>query len=368
LSAILHLIETGGPGGAENVFLRLLEHVKLPGCTPVAAVGRDGWLAEQVRRLDIEPLVLSAKGSLQVAYLRSLARLIKERDVRLIVAHLYGAAIYGSIAGRLTGVPVVAVVHGQSDIARQERFAWAKAQIIARFSTHIVFVSEALRADVMQRLKLPAGKTSVIENGIDLERPARGSDSSLRESLALAPDTFLIGAVGNVRATKGYTTLLEAARLCADSMPSLRFVIAGDTSGRTYPPLEQLREQLRLQDHVQFLGLRSDVPRVLANYDLYVLSSDTEGFSIALVEAMAAGLPAIATRSGGPETILEDGRTGVLVPPKDPQALARAILRMVNDPALRERLATAGTQDVARKYGSEQMIAKYHALFAPLVV
>jgi glycosyltransferase involved in cell wall biosynthesis len=366
LPAILHLIDTGGPGGAENVFLRLLAEVQLPGCTPVAVVGRDGWLAAQVRSLHIEPLFFASRGSFQIGYLRSLVDLIRKRDVRLIVAHLYGAAIYGNLAGRLCGVPVVAILHGQSDIARKERLAWAKARIIGHLSSRIVFVSEALREDVVRRLKLPRNKTHVIENGIDLNRPRQGSDGTLRESLGLPPGTFLIGAVGNVRATKGYATLLRAARLCVDAMPSVRFVIAGDTNGSTYPPLARLRSELGLEQHVHFLGLRSDVPKVLANFDLYVLSSDTEGFSIALVEAMAAGLPAVATRSGGPETILEDGRTGVLVPPGDPQAMANALLRLANDAALRAKLAHAARESVARRYGAETMIENYHNLLRPL--
>ena len=366
MGAVLHLIETGGPGGAESVFLELARGLNVNGLNNIAAVGRDGWLAQQVRHRGLEPVVLPAQGSLNFTYLGKLTGLKRQHDVRLVIAHLFGAAIYGSLASLITGVPVVSVLHGQSDVSNKERLAGLKHWILARGSARVVFVSDALRDELAPRLRLPAKKCVVIENGIDMSRYQGTEPANLRGSLGLPPTATLVGAVGNLRPAKNYETLLQAARTVCEHHPHVHFVIAGDTSGGLLPQLSQLQTSLGLDRRVHFLGLRSDVPAVLNELDLYVLSSKTEGFSLALVEAMASGKAAIATRSGGPETIIESEQTGLLVPPQDPPAMAAAIERLLIDPDLRARLAAAARGAMTRRYSSERMIADYARLGASL--
>jgi glycosyltransferase involved in cell wall biosynthesis len=282
--------------------------------------------------------------------------------VRLVIAHLFGAAIYSSLASLSTRVPVVSVLHGQSDVSIAERLAGLKHWVLKHGSARVVFVSAALRDELAPRLKLPAEKCAVIENGIDMGRYSRAAAANLRASLALPDDTVLVGAVGNLRPAKDYETLLRAAREVCERHPRVHFVIAGDTSGGLLPKLSKLQSNLGLGGRVHFLGLRSDVPAVLSELDLFVLSSRTEGFSLALVEAMASGRAAVATRSGGPETIIAPEQTGLLVQPEDPAALAAALNRVLADEPLRVRLAAAAQAAMTRRFSSERMIADYREL------
>jgi glycosyltransferase involved in cell wall biosynthesis len=362
---VLNLIDTGGPGGAETVFLRIAAGLNTDRFRCIAAVSRDGWLAERLREAGLEPLILPAGGSLNVGYLRALLRLIRQADVNLILAHLYGSAIYGSLAGLLSGVPVISVLHGQSDINTKERFASLKAAVVRRGSRKIVCVSENLRAEIAARLRLPDASCAVIPNGVDVEAFQPGRDLSIRRSLGLAEDTLLVGSIGNVRAPKAYDVLLRAASILLSRSAKLHFVIAGEISGALGEELLELRRKLGIEAHTTFLGLRPDVATVLRNLDIFALSSRTEGFSIACIEAMACGVPVVATRSGGPQHIL-DQDTGILVAPNSPEELAAGIARLAQSLELRQRFAAAGPKRVQEHFSLPRMLASYESLLLDL--
>jgi glycosyltransferase involved in cell wall biosynthesis len=362
---VLNLIDTGGPGGAETVFLRLATGLNRDRFRSIAAVSRDGWLAQRLRESGLEPRIVPASGSFNIRYLSSLVRLIRHTGTDLVLAHLYGSAIYASLAGLLTGVPVVSVLHGQSDVNPRERFGSAKAAIVRAGSRRIVCVSENLREEIARRLQLRDSSCAVIPNGVDVAAFQPGRDRSIRAALSLPDDVLLIGAIGNVRAPKAYDVLLRAAAILVRRSVRAHFVIAGEVSGTVGRELLELRQRLDLESHTTFLGLRSDVALVLHNLDIFVLSSRTEGFSIACIEAMACGVPVVATRSGGPQHILDE-HTGILVPPDRPEELADAVEQLAHDPTLRERLAVAGPTRVRERFSLDRMIAAYESLLTEL--
>jgi len=359
---IIHLIDTGGPGGAETVFAQVATGLPHFGYESAAVVSRDAWLAARLRQGGLEPRFLAAKGSLNLGYLKALVGLIRAEQPSLLITHLLGPAVYGSLAGLLTATPVIAVLHGQSDLGPTERFRAAKTAIIRRGVQTVVFVSDQLRRDLAPRLGLDESRCVIIPNGVDVERIASASPAPIRSELGLPRDAFLFGAVGNVRRPKAYDALLRAARLAVDQEPRLRFIIAGDTAVPLYGELLALRAQLKLDDIVHFLGLRPDVPAVLKALDAYVLTSTTEGFSIACCEAMAAGVPVLATSSGGPEQILDNGRCGALVPAGDSAALAKGLLLLARSKEERLRLAEAGRIRVIERYGIDTMLGEYARL------
>jgi glycosyltransferase involved in cell wall biosynthesis len=234
-------------------------------------------------------------------------------------------------------------------------------------ASHVVAVSESLRREFQSRSGFPAERTSVVYNGIDLDSFHPGDGSKIRQELGIETGEFVFGALGNVRGPKAYDVLLRAAALLAtDSVPS-RVVIVGDTSGHVYPGLAALASSLGLGSRVTFAGFRHDVPDVLRAFDALALSSRTEGFSLATVQAMATGIPVVATRSGGPEEILEDGVTGLLVPTDDPAALAAAMRRLRDHPELRDRLVQAGPQSVRARFNRTSMIEAYQRLYYALL-
>ncbi len=320
---LLHLIDTGGPGGAETVFLRVAEGLENRGWMAVPVVKRDAWLASRLREAGLEPIVLDSRGSMNIAYLRNLTALVRAHRAAAILTHLYGSAVYGALAGRLTGRPVISVLHGQSDIDPRSRLAWLKARIVASAARRLVAVSEALRDELADHIPAPPGHWTVIPNGVDTARVKPGGSMGLRDRLGVSAETCLVGALGNLRRPKAYEVFLQtAARLVAAEPGRYQFVIAGEGSGALKEELLALRDRLGLDRTVHFPGMLDDIPGYLGELDVFLLTSSTEGFSIACVEAMACGLPVVATRSGGPEGIVADGETGLLCPVGDVAATA----------------------------------------------
>ena len=363
---ILQVIDTGGPGGAETVFLQLATGLSKSAIVTTAAVGYDTWLAERLRAARVSTIVLPAHGSFNVSYLRQLTTISQRSKPDVVIAHLLGPAVYCSIAGACTQTPVISIFHGQTDLDPAEKHIAAKTALIRFGSAACVFVSDELRTLLGGALRIHPNKQVVIENGIDLSSLSISTAAPLRASLNLAPDTYIVGSVGNIRPAKDYNTLLHAASIAIAREPRLRFVIAGDTNTPLYEELIGLRERLRLQAHVHFLGLRDDVSSILKAIDLFVISSSSEGFSIACCEAMGCGVPVVATRSGGPERILDYGRCGVLVPTADPPALAAAVIRMMNSPQATTQMSALAAARVRQCYGSEAMLDAYASLICRL--
>lgn len=358
---VLHVIDTGGPGGAETVFLQTATRLDPARFQSTAIVGGMGWLAKQFRERGEPPHVLPAKGSFNVRYLSRLLRLARLHRSDVIAAHLYGSSVYASLAGTLLSIPVVSVLHGHSDVPDVERFSSLKAAIIRRGSRRVVFVSERLQDHLRSRFRLTDAQCAVIPNGVDTHVFGPSRDRSLRAELGLSDDTALLGAIGNVRRPKAYDVLLRVARTLIDRSQRFHLVIAGDCANDLGRQLQQLSTELGVERHVTFLGLRPDVSRILNNLDVFVLSSHTEGFSIACVEAMACGIPVVATRSGGPEQILE-GDTGILVPTGNPESLALAVERIISSKELAATLTARGMKRVHEQYSLSTMLSRYEAL------
>ncbi|HEV2149928.1 MAG TPA: glycosyltransferase, partial [Longimicrobiaceae bacterium] len=360
---ILHLIDMAGPGGAETILFNLATGLPRERWRPVVAVSEAGWLSQALQPEGIDPLMVAPQRAFDLPYLRALLGVVRRHRVELIHAHLLGPSVYGSLAGRLSGVPVVCTFHGQADVAPDESHRAAKFRIIDRRKNRVVFVSESLRRSVLGENRLDPARTRVIHNGIDARTFRPGSDSELRRELGIRPGEVLVGAVGNLRTAKAYPDLLQAAALLRQRSEMYRFVIVGDNRGRMYQDLLALRDRLGLRDSVHFAGFRDDVPRIMNNLDIYAISSHTEGFSLSTVQALACGVPTVATRCGGPEEIVEDGVSGVLVPTRDPAALAGAIHDLAGDPDRRARLARAGRAQVEERFSTEAMVASYQAVY-----
>jgi glycosyltransferase involved in cell wall biosynthesis len=364
---ILHLIDTTGPGGAETVFTDLVRGLDQSRFRSIAVTAGPGWVEETVQAAGIQSMRISQRGRFAHRYAKTLRGVIQREQVNLVHAHLFGASVYASLAALGTGIPVLGTIHGQADLPASDWIAPLRYGVLRWGATHVVAVSEALRRTFVSRAKFPARRTSVIYNGIDLTIFRPGVDSGFRRELGIGEQEFVFGALGNVRAPKAYDVLLRATALLAREAPPSRVVIVGDTSGMLYPQLRQLHASLGLGERVLFTGFRRDVPRVLQGFDALVLASHAEGFSLATVQAMATAIPVVATRSGGPEEILDGGRTGLLVARGDPAALAAGMRRLRDDVELRHQLAAAGPPAVAARFSRVAMLEAYHRLYDALL-
>jgi glycosyltransferase involved in cell wall biosynthesis len=226
-----------------------------------------------------------------------------------------------------------------------------------------VFVSDALRQAFQPLGRFRHAQTQVVHNGIDMELFRPTSDRSFRNELGISEREVLVGAVGNIRVSKAYPMLLQAAALLKQRGTGCRIVIVGQGDDSLHDEVLALRHQLGLEQDVILAGFRGDIAQVMNSLDLYVLSSSAEGFSLTTVQAMACGVPVVATRCGGPEEIVDDGITGRLVPPNSPGALADAIEALVSDSALRARLGPAGRAVVERKFSLQSMVNGYAGIY-----
>lgn len=367
MKTILHIIDTTGPGGAETVFIDLATQLPKDKYRPVVVIRGKGWVYEELCRRGVEPIVLDAKGSFNWRYLKELIRLVRDEKVDLIQSHLLGANVYSSLAGLLTRTPVVATFHGSVDIGDKERLKGLKFAAMNVGARCVVAVSDSLRRDLISRTPIRASKIQVIYNGIKTSDFQQPHSDALRQQFSWGRDEVIVGSLGNIRTAKGYDILLQTASLLKSSLTPFRFVIAGQGKPGLYERLLTLRAELGLEEVVQFIGFNDEPPEFLANLDLFLLSSTSEGFSLATIQAMASGVPVVVTRSGGPEEIVTHGENGWMVEVGSPEAIAAALEVLATDPALCQQLAIAGRAHALAAFDIEAMLASYEKIYAGLL-
>lgn len=245
--------------------------------------------------------------------------------------------------------------------------AAGRAVMRAAWATHpwVVFTSERDRETGIALDPIARERTEVIPYGVDTARFAPRDRAQARAALGVAADRHVVGTAGRLNAQKGHTYLLQAAERLAERRSDIEWVIAGDGELRTR--LEDEARLRGLEHHVRFLGHRGDVPEALAALDVFVLSSNFEGMCFAVAEALAVEVPVVATDVGGVGQSVVDGETGLLVPPRDPAALAEAIARLLDDSEEATRLGRAGRKRVAELYDLSKMAKATERLYERVV-
>ena len=364
---ILHTIETGGPGGAESVLLSLASRIAKDRFRSIALLPYRGWLSAQLEREGI-PITITKSGAWYDLHLpKEMARLIRREKVDLVHSHLADQNFYSCLVRRMMGTRTVVTYHGLPGLGEPGNIRNAlKFWAVRRWADAIVVVSDYLKKSLIE-LKFPADRITRIHNGVDIERFSPSQTGRFRAELGYRNGTKLVGMIANLRESKGYEYFVKAARKVADTHPHVRFVAVGEIDKTIGEKMRMLVQQTSLQDRFLFLGFRDDIPVILNDLDVFVLSSVSEGFSLATVEAMAAGKPVIATRSGGPQEIIDDGCTGILVPPADSNALAGRIRELLENPERAQELACAGRSKVTSTFSVEKMVSDYEALYDSLL-
>jgi len=359
---VMHLIDTGGPGGAETVFSQLANAVGKGRVRPLTVIPREHWLSGQLRSLGLEPTILNARGSLNFSYLSALVRMVRQQRVQLIHTHLLGSAVYGALLGLITRVPVISVFHGPTDLRDVGKFAGAKRWLIKHGCSAVVAVSSSTHAALLQ-FGLPAKSITLIQNGVDTGIYHPGSADDLRRELGFGDEGPFVVAIGNIRSPKAYDVLLKAAAQVLAHVPNAHFGVIGEGDEQQLAPLLELRRSLGIESHFQFLGFRKSTAALLHNADVFVSSSRTEGLSLSFLEAMATGRAIVATRSGGAQEALVDEHSGLLVPTENPAALAAALIKALENSELRARMGAAARERVVRDFSLSSAVAKYQALY-----
>jgi glycosyltransferase involved in cell wall biosynthesis len=306
---------------------------------------------------------------------RALAKLfflIRRERPHIVHTHTAKAGLLGRLAARLAGVPVIVhtfhghVLHGYYGPAKN-RLLRRMERSLARFTDRLVTVSEEVKKDLIGYGVAAPEKIAVIPLGFDLE-PFLGPSTrrgEFRRELGLGREVKLVGIVGRLFPIKNHRLFLDAAAKIAAANPAARFVIVGD--GALRPALERQAEELGMADRVLFTGWRRDLPRIYADLDVLAVSSDNEGTPVSAIEAMAAGCPVVAARVGGLPDLIEDNKTGRLVPPRDAAALATAILELLDDPAMARELGRTATDTVRQRFTVKRLIGDMDRFYRRLL-
>jgi sugar transferase (PEP-CTERM/EpsH1 system associated) len=358
---IVHVIPSLRVGGLENVVVRLVEHLAPLAQQAVVTPAGAGPLAGRVPAgVPVFPLGETHRPDRWNAL--RMARLF--RKLRPDIVHTRNWTCIDAIIGaRLAGVPVVIQgEHGREavDPEGRNRRRQQVRRLLSPFVTDFVTVSRDLARWLIEEVRVPARKVRTIYNGVDTARYALGDRAAARRALGIPPDWTVAGTVGRLDPVKDQIGLIRAFGQAAIKGKSA-LVIVGD--GPVRRQLEALVKELALGDRVRLLGERDDVPLILRALDVFVLSSIGEGTSNAILEAMATGLPVIATRAGGNSELVRDGLTGRIIEPRRPDVLAEALTAYLDDPVLARAHGAGGRERAVGDFGLERMLAGYTALY-----
>jgi glycosyltransferase involved in cell wall biosynthesis len=360
---VLYVVGNFVAGGAERHLLELWSRLDRSRFEiEIACFRREGQFLPDVEALGwpVHDLRVGRR-IYDLSGLAGLGRLVgRVRRFRPDVVHgyLFGPNLFAALAGRLCRVRVVAVAKRNVD-AFETRRQVSVQRLAHRLATHVTAVSEAV-ADTVVALGVPRERVTVIPNGVDTARFA--PDVRPAEPLGRSPGVPVIGSVACLAPRKDLGTLLEAlARLAADGT-RFEAVVVGD--GPERGELESRARALGLDGRVRFLGERRDIERLLPGMDVFVLSSREEGIPNALLEAMAAGRPAVATAVGGTPEVLRDGETGWLVPARSPQALAAALAEALGRPDEARRRGAAARRAALEGLSIDAMARRHEAFYA----
>ena len=306
--------------------------------------------------LPVLPIRMQGEADFWAAF--RLSRAMKRHDCWLVHLHDAHAVALGAAAARRAKVPLRFISRRVDFPVKDNRFSQRK---YTRDVDGIIAISEGVRK-VLLDSGIPSSLISVIPSGIDFS-PFREVTSRdfLRREFSFAPDDYLVGIVAALEDHKGHTFLIQASKILKEQSPKIKIIVVGTGSLRM--ELDRQVRDLGVEDIVFFLGFREDVPRILASLDLFVLSSHLEGLGTSLLDAMASRLPVVATETGGIPEVVINHKTGLLVPPRDPAALAQAVLTLYRDRALAARLAGRGFEVVNQKFSAEGMAWKIIDLY-----
>lgn len=358
---ILHVVESLERGGLERVVINLAVAQHRAGHdVEVNCLYREGLLAPELREAGIAVRCAGKRSGIDLAALGNLRAHARQMRAGIVHSHNAVSNYYCAAALLGTAIPLVNTRHGMGAgaAARKERFY----RMSLRRTAAVAAVCDAARLAFASDGLAPPAKLHVVRNGIELAgfEPG-GARSAARGMLGLAADAFVIGTVGRLNPAKNHGRLVEAFALLHGALPGSRLVIVG--GGALQPAITRQVTERGLGDAVLLAGDRGDVPGLLPAFDVFALTSDTEGYSVALLEAGASGLPCVVSDVGGNAEIVQDGDTGIVVRDLTPEGFAAAFGRLASAPALRQAMGRAARGWVEREGSVASMARSYEDFY-----
>ena len=361
---ILHLITSLEVGGAQHGLL-----LGLPRFNPekyehiVCSLMDRMQMAEQFRQSGIEVHSLRVNKRTDLSGALRLHSLIKQLRVDILHTYLLHSNIIGRIIGRLVGVP--AIIGSERTIGQAGRWGRTLTKLTNPLTDAVEVNSQAGADSIEQNLGVPKEKIELVRSGLDLNiYSTTSARQEMRSNLNLKKDQHLVIYIGRLRPVKGVEYGLRAFAIASSIYPNTHMALAGDGEQRGY--LQKLVGELDLRHRVTFLGVRKDLPNLLAASDSVLMPSLTEGFPRTAIEAMAAGKPVIATNVGGTSEAIINDKTGILVPPQDVNAMAKALEKLIADINLQARLGKTGIRRAQENYPIENYVKQLDGLYTRL--
>jgi glycosyltransferase involved in cell wall biosynthesis len=384
---VMQIIRNLDIGGAQEVVRTLAAYLPAAGCRVVVCTFKDGPLREEIERLGVPVVVLPDRRHSVVALpkfiremlllRRALVDVVRKHDVDVVQTHLLRVLDFLVLTLRYgSGLRLVFwTVHNynftlRADQVRRHRWLLGPKRLgyrllyrlAARWVDGLVAVSDEVETAILESIGSIRDKIAVICNGVDTARYQRPIDRArVRRELELPEDAWLMALVGTMKPQKGHRLLIEALRTVAPRFPDLHVLFVGDGEARA--ELEAQASASGVAERIHFLGSRGDVPDLLSACDSFVLPSLWEGLPMALIEAMASGLPVIASDVSGTKQVMIDGDTGLLVPPGDPGALGQAIVALLSDPARARAMGVAARRRVEVAFSAKKQAEEHMELY-----
>lgn len=362
---VLFIVSNFKSGGTESQLVEILKGMDRDRFKPhILCFERKGSLLGAVERLGIEIHVLGIRRTLSLRTFKALRRAAawaERKEVRVVHTFHFHGALYGAVMKRMCpGLRLIVCEQGLTEPNRLRhrmgrRFYYPLADVI-------LTNCEAVRQVIAARDGLDPGRIRVIYGGVDMEKFSPGPDGRGGDR---SGDEYVIGCVGRLHPDKGQLLLAEAAPEILREIPEARIVVVGDGPQRGL--LEEAIERRGIGSRFTLLGDRQDVPALLPTFDLVVLPSMNEGFANAALEAMACGVPVVASDAGGNTETVLDGRTGLTFPRGDARALGSAIARMAADRAGAAALAEAARRRVIKEFGVDSLVRRHQELYGEMV-
>lgn len=356
---VLHLLHSLNIGGAERLVLDLCNGLKENGnfVPYVCSLTTGGNLVNEFATKGISAYSLNKKEGLDFTIPLKLRNLIKKNYINILHTHNAGPWIYGTFTKMLSPVRLVHTEH--SNVSENDRRIFFLEKWLSYFTDIIISDSKFVADFMIFKQKINSSKIRVIYNGVDIESFSLCKDEDLKNQLDL-DGKFIIGNVARLELIKDHKTLISAFEIVKKEIPEAFLLLVGDGSQRKN--IENLIAQKGLSESVLITGIVSDVRKYLSLTDLFVLSSLSEGLPLSLIEAMAAGKPVVATAVGGNPEIVINSKTGILVPPNDPEKLAQGIINIFSNKQLLS-LGQAGKERVDQYFDLHEMIREYEHVY-----
>lgn len=356
---ILQISSASSFGGGERYVADLTNALVARGHDVYVAVRPGSPLPPHLQLSPEKILTLPLRNALDVQTARELEKFVRRKAIEVIHAHMardYSLASYAARRNHQT--KFIATRHVLFKLNRLHRHTLARA-------TRVIAVSQAVARELRASQIVSNDQIAVIHNGIDVDRIKRTCDGLhpglFLNTIGMPGGGPLVGSIGELRTLKRHDDFIRAAAIILKEFPETQFVLAG--VGEIREQLEKLVAELGLTDHFHFLGWRDDADKLLCAMDVFVSASETESFGLAIVEAMAAGTAVVATATEGAQEIIDDQKTGLLVPIGDVKSIAQSVIDLLRDSDKRRRLATKSVETVAKRFSLSRMVDEIEKMY-----